>query len=126
MRIIHTMCVLPFVMLTGCFSCFGHMDPEDFDTELSTRRQEAADDSFCCFHHRVAGECNGGRIVFLDEVAIDAGFTLFFDADSGQFLGKKDRGAYCGSTSLVALQCQAGVITEVFAGPYEVGDAFSP
>ena len=126
-------------MLTGCFliPCYQDLNPEDFDTELEAWRQEAMQHQLACRTRltRLAGECNGGRVLFLREIFIDTMLTRFFDADSGQFLGKKDSGGFlCGSTSLVALQCPVGIVTESFcddsvAGPVvfpDVGDTFHP
>ncbi len=115
--------ILPFLLLLpGCFSCFGPVDIEDFDTELEAWRLEAMRPGFDC-SVRVAGECKRGRVLFLFEFGIDSGRILFFDADSRQFLGKRDFGVFCSSSSLVALLCPEGIATEAFCGSYEVGDA---
>lgn len=112
------------MFVPGCFDCFGSGDYDDFDTELSSWRQEAQDpDSFC--NVRIAGECDG-NILFLHGVDIDASLTLFFDGDTGRFLWQRSSGFFCRSTNPFAPQCRNGVVTEVLCGTqfYEVGDAF--
>lgn len=128
MKNVQILCgVLFLVLLPGCFlGCFGPVEAEDFDTELAAWREQAEDPESWC-HTRFAGECSDGRLLFLYEVEIDASWARFFDADTGELLGHDDRGAFCGFTApLVALRCLDGVITEVFCGPYELGDAFTP
>lgn len=118
-----TVFILQFLVLLvpGCVSCFGPVDAADFDAELEAWRLDAIRFPGC--NIRVAGECDGGSVLFLYEFGIDAGLILFFDADTRQFLGKKDFGVFCRSSSSVARRCPVGIAAEVFCGPYEVGDS---
>jgi hypothetical protein len=110
--------------IMGCYSCFGPVTAEDFDTELSAWRLEAEAGGLC--HIRLVGECDAGEMLFLYQLDVDAPLTRFFDAGTGRFLGHDDRGAMCGwGSPPIALRCRRdGIVTEVVCGAdyYEVGD----
>lgn len=126
--------VMFLTLVPGCFCrAPGDVDYEDYDTELSKWREESQDpDHYYQHQPRIAGECDGGRMLFLHETIIDWTRTLYFDAETGQFLGYANRGTwvaplYCLGQSYFPrpIRCPDGVVTEVlYSTYYEVGDVF--
>ena len=127
------------LLLTFVAGCFcrspGNAEYDDYDSELAAWRLGSDEPNGCYQYIRMIGECNGGKVLFLHEVPLDSSRTIFFEADSGQFLGREDTGS-CLDLSCVffcqghwyyprPIQCQEGVVTEVLCGThYQVGDAF--
>ena len=117
------------VLIPGCFCAAPPADYDDFGTELAAMRESFLADGFC--NVAIAGECDGGEVLFLHEFFIDSGITRFFDADTGAFIGYESQegfwALFCGGRRWYPrpISCRNGVVTEVVCGDgYEVGDAY--
>ena len=126
--------MLMLTLLPGCYCGAPGEEYADYDTEISRWRQEVSEYPPHSWALRIAGECDGGRILFLHEVPLDSDTTLFFDAGSRAFLGYREQGSPDFPLVCMALgryyprriRCRDGIVTEVMCGTYyQVGDSFS-
>lgn len=119
------------VLIPACFCSAPSVDVEDYDTELTAWREDAENPEQSC-NVRITGECDDGRTLFLHEFLIDSGRTVFFDADTREFVAYEAIGIFVPPIFCFGpkwypypVSCEDGVITEVLCGTsYEIGDPF--
>lgn len=112
---------LPLILAVGCFC--PEPQYEDYETELVAWRQSSTEDSDC--FTRFIGECTGGNTLYVYDVFIDTARVVYFDRETGRYLGSEDIGYLNGCIDFRPVFCPSGVITEILCGDfYSAGDAF--